>query len=47
MWLLFTILAVVVIVGNALILWRTAKMPKLPGSVKPKPYKDDDDHSDW
>jgi hypothetical protein len=41
-WLLL-IVAVVVIVGSALILLRTARKPKLPGSIKPKPYGDDDE----
>ena len=38
-----SVLAVLVVVGNALLLLKTAKKPKLPDSVKPDLYKNDDD----
>ncbi|HUL13149.1 MAG TPA: DUF2897 family protein [Methylococcaceae bacterium] len=37
------VIVLVVVVGNALILLRTAKKPKVPDSVKSKPYEDDRD----
>jgi hypothetical protein len=40
LWFMLT-LAFLVIVGNALMLLRTAKKPKLPESYKPKPEQDD------
>lgn len=40
------ILAIVLVVGSALVLLRTARPPRLPGSIKPKPY-DDDDQGGW
>ncbi|MGR9114486.1 MAG: hypothetical protein ACU85E_01875 [Gammaproteobacteria bacterium] len=46
MAVLFILLAVILIIGSALILLRTAKKPRLPGSVKAKPYQDDED-SGW
>ena len=36
-------LVVLVVLGNALLLLRTAKKPKLPESVQAKPYADDED----
>jgi uncharacterized protein YxeA len=45
MGILFVILAVVLIVGSALILLRNAKFSKVPDTVKPKPYEEDEaDH---
>ncbi len=41
-WLFLTLL-IVLVLGNALTLLRTAKKPKIPEGVKPKPYKDDDE----
>jgi len=41
LWLAL-ILVVLVVLGNALILLRTANKPKLPDSFKPKPYEDDE-----
>lgn len=38
------VLVVAIILGNLMILLRTAKKPKIPDSVKPKPYKDDDEN---
>ncbi|CAI8967546.1 DUF2897 family protein [Methylocaldum szegediense] len=37
------VLVVGIILGNLMILLRTAKKPKIPDSVKSKPYKDDED----
>lgn len=31
-----------VVAGNALVLLRTAKTPRLPAGVKPQPYADDE-----
>ncbi len=36
------ILAILVVAGNALILLRTAKLPRVPSGVKPQPDRDDD-----
>ena len=47
MWLFFIIFAIIVVVGNAMILLHTAKKPKLPDNVKSQPYEDDDDDSSW
>ena len=38
---LFIALAILLIIGNALILLRTAKTPKIPDRVKPRPYEDE------
>lgn len=38
---LFLVLAIVV--GNAMVLLRTAKMPRIPDGVKPQPYDEDED----
>jgi hypothetical protein len=35
-------LAILIVVGNALILLRTAKTPRIPPGVKPQPYEDDE-----
>ena len=40
--LLFILLAVLVIGGNAMILLRTAKKPKIPDSVRPLPRDEED-----
>jgi hypothetical protein len=37
------IIVTAVIVGNLLILKRTARKPHLPASVKPDPYSNDDE----
>ncbi|MEN8259404.1 MAG: hypothetical protein ABFS02_02255 [Pseudomonadota bacterium] len=44
---LFILIAVVLIGGSAMVLLRTAKKPKIPDSVKPKPYDKDSDSSGW
>jgi hypothetical protein len=41
MWIVLFIVAVLFVLGSALILLRSAKMPKIPDSVKPQPYNDD------
>lgn len=47
MWVYLVIFLVLLfIIGNALVLLRTAKKPKVPESVKPQPYEDDDE-SEW
>lgn len=43
LFLIFSIIAFLVIVGNALLLLRTARKPKLPETVHPRPYWDDED----
>jgi hypothetical protein len=43
----FVLLAVILIIGSALILLKTATIPKIPGSVKSQPYSDDDEDDDW
>lgn len=45
MWLVFFIVAILFVLGNALLLLRSAKAPKLPDSIKPQPYDQDD--SGW
>jgi len=45
MWILLFILALMFVLGSALILLRSAKKPKIPGHLKAQPYRDDD--SDW
>jgi hypothetical protein len=41
-WLMLAV-AIAVVVGNALVLLRTARKPDIPGSVAPRPYRDDDE----
>jgi len=41
-WLVL-ILAIVLVAGSALTLLRTARKPRLPDQVEPKPYADDED----
>jgi hypothetical protein len=40
---IFLVLALALMIGNALVLLRTAKKPEIPEGVKPQPYRDDDD----
>ncbi len=42
MWIILLIMAVMLVLGSALILLRTAKIPKIPDHIKPQPYEDDD-----
>jgi hypothetical protein len=46
MWIVLFIVAVMFVLGGALILLRSAKIPKIPDNVKPQPY-DEDDSDDW
>lgn len=46
MWLVFFIVALLFVLGNALILFRTAKTSKVPDNVKAQPYEKDDS-SGW
>ena len=43
MWIILFIVAVMFVLGSALLLLRSAKMPKIPDTVKPQPYEDDDE----
>jgi hypothetical protein len=45
MWIaiLLFMLVLLVVVGNALALLRTAKKPHIPKGVKPKPYGDEEE----
>lgn len=36
-------LVIAIILGNALMLLRTARKPKIPPSVQAKPYRDDEE----
>jgi len=36
------VLVILVVAGNAFILLRTAKKPRIPDGVKPQPYEDED-----
>lgn len=47
MWIVLFIVALVFVLGSALILLRTAKIPKPPDHVKPQPYDDKEEGSDW
>lgn len=47
MWILIFILAVLFVLGSALLLLRSAKMPKIPDNVKSVAYDDKDDTDDW
>jgi hypothetical protein len=40
---IFLILVILVIVGNAMTLLRSATPPKIPEGVKPQPYGEDGD----
>ena len=44
-FLIVFVIVLIVVVGNALLLLRTAKKPKIPDSVKAKPY--DDEEGGW
>lgn len=46
MWIVLFIVAVMFVLGSALILLRSAKIPKIPDHVKPQPY-DGDNPDDW
>ncbi|MFZ2407608.1 MAG: LPXTG cell wall anchor domain-containing protein [Methylobacter sp.] len=42
MWIVLFIVALLFVLGGALILLRSAKMPKIPDNVKAQPYEEDD-----
>lgn len=42
MWIVVFIIALLFVLGSALMLLRSAKMPKIPDNVKAQPYEDDD-----
>lgn len=42
MWIVLFIVALLFVLGSALILLRSAKMPKIPDNVKAQPYEEDD-----
>ena len=46
MWIVLFILALLFVLGGALILLRTAKISKIPDNVKSQPY-DEDDSDIW
>jgi hypothetical protein len=46
MWIILLIIALLFVLGSALILLRTANMPKIPKNVKSQPY-DEDSSDDW
>jgi hypothetical protein len=46
MWIVLFIVALLFVLGGALILLRSAKMPKIPDNVKSQPY-DEDKSDDW
>ena len=45
MWIVVFIVAVLFVLGSALILLRSAKMPKIHDNVKSQPY--DDKSDEW
>lgn len=46
MWIVLFTVALLFVLGGALILLRSAKMPKIPDNVKSQPY-DEDNSEDW
>ena len=44
MWIILFIVAIMFVLGSALLLLRSAKLPKIPDTVKPQPYEDDDNN---
>ena len=46
MWITLFIVAVLFVLGSALILLRSAKTTKIPDNVKSQPY-DEDNSDDW
>ena len=43
MWIIVLVIVFLFVLGSALILLRSAKLPTIPDSVKAQPYEDDDD----
>ena len=46
MWIIVFIVALLFVLGSALILLRSANIPKVPDNVKPQPYEKDEE-DDW
>ncbi|MDP1665427.1 MAG: hypothetical protein Q8L79_09915 [Methylobacter sp.] len=46
MWIILFIVALLFVLGGALILLRSANIPKVPDNVKPQPYEKDEE-DDW
>lgn len=46
MWIIVFIVALLFVLGSALILLRSANIPKAPDNVKALPY-DQDEEDDW
>ena len=46
MWIVLFIVALLFVLGSALMLLRSAKIPKIPDNVKSQPY-DKEDSDDW
>jgi hypothetical protein len=46
MWIVLFVVALLFVLGGALILLRSAKMPKISDNVKSQPY-DEDNSEDW
>jgi len=46
MWIVLFIVALLFVLGSALILLRSAKIPKVPDDVKAQPY-DQDEEDEW
>jgi hypothetical protein len=46
MWIVLFIVALLFVLGGALILLRSAKIPKVPDNVKAQPY-DQDEEDNW
>ena len=43
MWIIVFIVAVLFVLGSALMLLRSAKIPRIPNNAKAQPYEDDDE----
>lgn len=43
MWIVLFVVALLFVLGSALLLLRSANSGKIPEGVKPQPYEDDDD----
>ncbi|MGR9013859.1 MAG: hypothetical protein ACU83U_09470 [Gammaproteobacteria bacterium] len=43
MWIVLFIVIVLFVLGSALMLLRSAKIPRIPDNVKAQPYEDDDE----
>lgn len=46
MWVVIFLVAVLFVLGSALMLLRSAKMPKIPDSVKAQPYEEEEEEED-